>query len=65
MSRIGHRIDGPGMRLGLIFLFVVIVLFGILGLFYINRLSNEGRQVLKLATLGGIANDRTSSAACN
>lgn len=35
------------LSLGLIFLFVVILLFGILGLFYINRLSNEGRQVLK------------------
>ncbi len=42
-----------GMRLktklsvGLVFLFVVIVLFGVMGLFYINRLSNEGRQVLQ------------------
>jgi len=35
------------LSLGLIFLFVVIVLFGVLGLFYINRLSNEGRQVLQ------------------
>src|SRR5580658_3836813 len=35
------------LSLGLIFLFVVIVLFGVLGLFYINRLSNEGRLVLK------------------
>jgi len=33
--------------LGLIFLFIVIVLFGVSGLFYINRLSEEGRQVLK------------------
>jgi PAS domain S-box-containing protein len=32
---------------GLIFLFVVIVLFGVLGLVSINRLNNEGRQVLQ------------------
>ena len=35
------------LSLGLIFLFVVIVLFGVLGLFYINRLTNEGALVLK------------------
>lgn len=35
------------MSLGLIFLFIVIVLFGVLGLFYINRLNNDGRQVLR------------------
>ncbi|HMH20659.1 MAG TPA: ATP-binding protein [Puia sp.] len=35
------------LSLGLIFLFVVIVLFGVLGLFYISRLSDEGRQVLQ------------------
>jgi PAS domain S-box-containing protein len=35
------------LSLGLIFLFVVIVLFGVLGLYYINRLSTEGRQVLQ------------------
>src|ERR1700735_4503535 len=35
------------LSLGLVFLFIVIVLFGVLGLFYINRLSEEGRQVLK------------------
>src|SRR5450631_950626 len=35
------------LSLGLVFLFIVIVLFGVLGLFYINRLSNEGRQVLQ------------------
>lgn len=35
------------LSLGLIFLFVVIVLFGVLGLFYINQLSKEGRQVLQ------------------
>ena len=35
------------LSLGLIFLFVVIVLFGVLGLFYINRLSDEGRLVLQ------------------
>ncbi len=35
------------LSLGLVFLFVVIVLFGVLGLFYINQLSNEGRQVLQ------------------
>jgi PAS domain S-box-containing protein len=34
------------LSIGLIFLFVVIVLFGVLGLFYINRLSDEGRLVL-------------------
>jgi PAS domain S-box-containing protein len=35
------------LSLGLIFLFIVIVLFGVLGLFYINQLSKEGRQVLQ------------------
>ena len=35
------------LSLGLVFLFVVIVLFGVLGLFYINQLSREGRQVLQ------------------
>src|SRR5579872_929875 len=35
------------LSIGLIFLFVVIVLFGVLGLYYINRLSDEGRQVLQ------------------
>src|ERR1700753_2063064 len=35
------------LSLGLIFLFIVIVLFGVLGLFYINRLSVEGRSVLQ------------------
>ncbi|HWB92508.1 MAG TPA: ATP-binding protein [Puia sp.] len=35
------------LSLGLIFLFVVIVLFGVLGLFYMNRLSDEGALVLK------------------
>jgi len=35
------------LSIGLIFLFVVILLFGVLGLFYINRLSNEGRLVLQ------------------
>ena len=35
------------LSLGLVFLFVVIVLFGVLGLFYINRLSDEGRLVLQ------------------
>jgi PAS domain S-box-containing protein len=35
------------LSLGLVFLFIVIVLFGVLGLFYINRLSSEGRLVLK------------------
>src|ERR1700760_1603829 len=35
------------LSLGLIFLFVVIVLFGVLGLFYISRLSDEGRLVLR------------------
>ncbi len=35
------------LSIGLIFLFVVIVLFGVLGLVSINRLNNEGRQVLQ------------------
>src|SRR5882672_4397069 len=35
------------LSLGLIFLFVVIVLFGVLGLVSITRLNNEGRQVLQ------------------
>src|SRR5258708_39598753 len=35
------------LSLGLIFLFSVILLFGVLGLFYINRLSDEGRLVLQ------------------
>jgi PAS domain S-box-containing protein len=35
------------LSLGLVFLFVVIVLFGVLGLYFINRLSAEGRLVLQ------------------
>jgi PAS domain S-box-containing protein len=35
------------LTVSLVFLFSVIVLFGVLGLFYINRLSNEGRLVLQ------------------
>jgi PAS domain S-box-containing protein len=35
------------LSFGLIFLFVVILLFGILGLYYINRLGNDASQVLK------------------
>lgn len=35
------------LSLGLIFLFVVILLFGVLGLFYINKLSNESKQILQ------------------
>ena len=35
------------LSIGLNFLFIVIVLFGVLGLFYINRLSNDGRLVLQ------------------
>ncbi|HEV2355809.1 MAG TPA: HAMP domain-containing protein, partial [Puia sp.] len=35
------------LSLGLIFLFVVLVLFGLLGLFYINQLSKEGQKVLE------------------
>src|SRR5580698_6558561 len=35
------------LSLGLIFLFVVILLFGILGIYYINRLGNDASQVLK------------------
>ena len=35
------------LSLGLNFLFIVIVLFGVLGLYFINRLSNDGRLVLQ------------------
>lgn len=35
------------LSVGLIFLFVVILLFGVLGLFYINRLSSDAGLVLK------------------
>lgn len=35
------------LSIGLVFLFTVILLFGILGLFYINRLSNDASLVLK------------------
>src|ERR1700760_1636035 len=35
------------LSLGLVFLFIVIVLFGVLGLFYINRLSTDNRLVLQ------------------
>ncbi len=35
------------LSLGLIFLFLVILLFGILGIFYINRLSNDAQLILK------------------
>lgn len=35
------------LTVGLVFLFSVIVLFGVLGLLYINRLSSEGRLVLQ------------------
>jgi PAS domain S-box-containing protein len=35
------------LTLGLVFLFVVILAFGILGLFYINRLSSDERMILK------------------
>lgn len=35
------------LSIGLIFLFLVILLFGILGIFYINRLSNDAQQILK------------------
>lgn len=35
------------LSLGLSFLFAVILAFGILGFFYINRLSNDAAQVLK------------------
>src|SRR6201991_822185 len=35
------------LSIGLNFLFIVIVLFGVLGLYYINRLSNDGRMVLQ------------------
>lgn len=35
------------LSLGLSFLFVVILIFGILGIFYINRLSNDAEKVLK------------------
>lgn len=35
------------LSLGLSFLFAVILVFGVLGFFYINRLSNDAAQVLK------------------
>lgn len=35
------------LSLGLTFLFIVILVFGILGIFYINRLSNDSSAVLK------------------
>ena len=35
------------LSIGLSFLFLVIVAFGILGFFYINRLSNDADRVLK------------------
>src|ERR1700761_119387 len=35
------------LSLGLVFLFIVILLFGVLGLFYINRLSTDNRLVLQ------------------
>ena len=35
------------LSLGLTFLFIVILIFGILGLFYINRLSSDSSAVLK------------------
>jgi len=35
------------LSLGLVFLFIMILLLGVLGLFYINQLSNDGRQVLE------------------
>lgn len=35
------------LSVGLLFLFIVILSFGVLGLFYINRLSSEGRLVLQ------------------
>ena len=34
------------LSLGLSFLFVVILVFGSLGLFYINRLSNDADKIL-------------------
>src|SRR5580693_7915970 len=35
------------LSFGLVFLFVVILLFGILGVYYVNRLGNDAGQVLK------------------
>jgi PAS domain S-box-containing protein len=35
------------LSIGLVFLFVVILLFGILGIYYVNRLANEAGLVLK------------------
>lgn len=35
------------LTLGLVFLFIVILAFGILGIFYINRLSNDSRMIIK------------------
>src|SRR5579871_97543 len=35
------------LSISLVFLFLVIVLFGVLGIFYINKLSNESQLILK------------------
>jgi signal transduction histidine kinase len=35
------------LKLGLVFLFLVILAFGIMGIFYINRLSNDATLILK------------------
>jgi len=35
------------LSLGLVFLFIMILLLGVVGLFYINQLSNDGKQVLE------------------
>lgn len=35
------------LTLGLVFLFIVILAFGILGIFYINRLSKDARLIIK------------------
>jgi len=35
------------LTFGLLFLFVVIICFGVLGIFYVNRLSNDASKILK------------------
>jgi len=35
------------LTFGLLFLFVVIICFGVLGIYYVNRLSNDASKILK------------------
>jgi PAS domain S-box-containing protein len=35
------------LTFGLLFLFIVIICFGVLGIFYVNRLSNDASKILK------------------